>query len=143
MDKTRTCKTCFYGKGADCAVLTQKIEHNCFAWADEVEAKKRAAACKKYKDEFSGDIHYTLSDAVIQDRSIINKENRIKRGGKSVKEVLDVGFMKLYKKGLNDDEIGKKLTVGKCYVGEYRRNLGLETNKKDRPEYRRKYKKIN
>jgi len=127
----RTCATCFYDKGKQCEVLKEKIDKGCNAWADEREAKKREAACKKYYDEFCGEVKYTPPKEVYRKRASVTHENKEKRGGKRINDVLDEKFMNLYQLGCNDVQIGKVLGIGKNYVGKYRRILCLEVNSKE------------
>jgi len=48
MNKNK-CNTCYYAKGQfSCKVMKDRFE-DCWAWADEEEAKRREKAIKKYK----------------------------------------------------------------------------------------------
>jgi len=132
----KICATCFYDNG-NCEVLRNKIEKNCFAWADEREAKKREAAIMQYSGgSLNGNVPATksLPKEQIARRTETRAENVKKRNGKSVKEVLNEHFNQYYTQGLTDEEIGSKLYIDKRRVSDYRNRLDLPArNKKNRP----------
>jgi hypothetical protein len=125
-----TCQTCFYSKGKGCKILKSKTD-NCFAWADEAEAKIREEAIKKYSDP-NDNVPATrkLSSEQINQRTKIRIENFKKRGGKSVKEVLDERFIELYQQGMSDGEIGDLLGMDYARVYDYRHDKGYIANNK-------------
>lgn len=131
----KNCKTCFYDKGSKCEILHEKIPVNCYAWADEVEAKRREKAIKNYIDpEGHSSGRRSIPMDMINQRTRIRAENLKKRGGKSIKEVLDEHFLELYEQGMTDIEIGDKLGADHSRVYDYRRLKGYTAqNKKDRP----------
>jgi len=81
-------------------------------WADETEARKRAAEIKAYAS----------LGLIVQPSSRIYK--------KPVSEKLDEEFMKLYEKEMNDVQISIELGISQTSVRDYRRNLELPANKK-------------
>lgn len=126
----KTCATCFYDKGKDCEVLRAKVLENCFAWADEAEAKRREKAIKDYNEP----ILLTSMSAEQKENKRKNQEkNLMLRGGKSSFEVLDEHFLKLYEQGLSLTEIAKKLNVDRNRVYDYRlkKNIALPNKKAD------------
>lgn len=132
----KTCATCFYDKGK-CEILKEKIDNNCYAWADEREAKKRETAIKKYSGgNLNGNVPAakSLPKEEIERRTITRLENVKKRNGKSVKEVLDEHFNWYYMQGLTDEEIGLKLYIDRRHVAGYRHDKKLPPWKeKNRP----------
>ncbi|KAF5051103.1 hypothetical protein DSECCO2_422660 [anaerobic digester metagenome] len=131
----KTCITCFYNLGKKCKILHEKTHKNCSSWADEAEAKRREEAIKKYSDQ-CGNVPATRKLAIeqINQRTKVRLENIKKRGGKTVKEVLDERFMELYQQDMTDGEIGDLLGMDYARVYDYRRDKGLvASNKKNRP----------
>ncbi len=129
-----TCPTCVFENGRKCRILKDKISYNCFAWADEAEAKRREEAIKKYSDP-NGNVpaNRKLTSDQINQRTKVRLENIKKRGGKTVKEVLDERFMELYQQDMTDGEIGDLLGMDYARVYDYRRGKGLvASNKKNR-----------
>lgn len=127
-----TCPTCFYGKGKGCEILKSQVKGKCSSWADEAEAKRREEAIKKYSDSNVPAIRKLASEQINQ-RTKVRLENIKKRGGKTVKEVLDERFMELYQQDMTDGEIGDLLGMDYARVYDYRRGKGLvASNKKNR-----------
>lgn len=126
-----TCPTCFYSKGKGCEILKSQVKGNCSSWADEAEAKRREDAIKKYSDP-CGNVPATrkLASEQINQRTKVRLENIKKRGGKTVKEVLDERFMELYQQDMTDREIGDLLGMDYARVYDYRHDKGLVANNK-------------
>lgn len=130
----KTCITCFYNLGKKCKILHEKTPKNCSSWANEPEARRREEAIKKYSDTY-GNVPATrkLATEQISRRTKVRLENIEKRGGKTVKEVLDERFMELYQQDMTDGEIGDLLGMDYARVYDYRRGKGLvASNKKNR-----------
>lgn len=127
--RQKTCATCFYDKGGACEVLRAKVPENCFAWADEVEAKRREKAIKEYNEPM---LPTAMTDEQ-KERKRKNQELNLRlRGGKTSKEVLDKHFMELYKQGMTTTEISEKLHVDRNRIYDYMKNLPT-LNEKNRP----------
>jgi hypothetical protein len=126
----RTCATCFYETGKKCKILYEKIKENCFAWADEAEAKRREKSIKEYNEP----ILPTAMTDEQKERKRKNTELNLKmRGGKSSFEMLDEHFEELYQQGMTDIEIGKRLYVDRNRVYDYRKSKNLPAwNKESR-----------
>lgn len=128
----KSCATCFYDNG-NCEVLRNKIEKNCFAWADEREAKKRETAIMQYSGgSLNGNVpaNKSLPKEQIERRTITRAENIKKRNGKSVKEVLNEHFNWYYEQDFTDEEIGLKLHIDRRRVSDYRNRLNLPARDK-------------
>jgi hypothetical protein len=103
----KECRTCVFNtKKESCKILNERIEKDCWAWADEKEYRKRKADIEAYKARYEVDI---------------SKFD-------TIKERLDGSFMELYEQNLNDTQIAKSLNLNQNTVGNYRRKLGLENN---------------
>lgn len=133
----RACATCMYDRGDECKILHSKIPSNCFAWADESEAKQREKAIllyAGYANNGNVESKKSLPKEQIEKRTKTRIENAEKRGGKTVREALDEHFNWYYLQGMTDEEISKKVYVDSSRVKDYRRNKGLPAwNKKNRP----------
>jgi len=133
MDKI--CSTCAYGKNKNCEILHEKVD-NCFAWANEEEAKKREKAIIQYSGgSLNGNVPATksLPKEQIEKRLITRLANAKNRDGKSVKQILDEHFNWYYEQDFTDEEIGLKLFIDKRRVSDYRNKFKLpRQNKKDR-----------
>jgi hypothetical protein len=126
-----TCTTCFYSKGKGCEILKSQVKGKCSSWADEAEAKRREDAINKYSDPY-GNVAATkkLTSDQINQRTKVRLENIKKRGGKTVKDVLDERFMDLYQQGMSDGEIGDLLGMDYARVYDYRHDKGYIANNK-------------
>lgn len=131
----KICATCFYDTGDNCKILHEKINKNCYAWADEAEAKRREGAIKNYIDPQGNSTgKRRIPGEMISQRTKAREDNLKKRGGKSVNEILDEHFLELYEQDMTDIEIGEKLGTDNSRVCDYRRSKGFASkNKKDRP----------
>ena len=107
----KTCETCYYGRGKKCRIMHSPIEG---CWADEAEARKRAAEIKNY---MSGGVDVIPANRVYK---------------RPVKEKLDKDFIRLYKNNMNDPQIAKELRVSAQSVRNYRLKRGLSAHKKCR-----------
>ncbi|HAQ41554.1 MAG TPA: hypothetical protein DCM73_12480 [Clostridiales bacterium] len=125
----KNCETCYYDEGVKCEILKNKIEHNCFAWADEPEAMRRETAIQKNVENFPE--ANVMPEEIKKKRKETQKQNLKLRGGKTNKEVLDKHFNQLYSQHLTDTEISKKLHVDICTVNRYRRNKNLPKRTKN------------
>lgn len=114
--KQKTCATCFYDTGK-CEVLREKIPKNCFAWADEVEAKRREKAIKEYSEPI---MITTMSDDKKEAKRRKQEKNLMLRGGKSSFEVLDEHYQELCEQDLSVTEIAKILHVDRNRIYDYR-----------------------
>lgn len=112
----RTCATCHYDKDKICEILTTKIPKNCFAWADEAEAKKREKAIKAYIEET---LPNAMSDKEKELRRISTEKNRKARGGRSSYEVLDEHYLGLQEQGFTVMEIARTLNVDRNRIYDY------------------------
>jgi len=137
MSNEKNCNTCAFENGRKCKVLREKISYGCFAWADADEAQKRDEAIEKYSGLYgNGNVPATtkLPKEQIEKRLKTRKLNQESRGGKSVKEILDLHFNLWYQQGLNDAEIGEKLHIHGRHICDYRNSRNLPPcNKKNRP----------
>jgi hypothetical protein len=107
----KECRTCVFNtKKESCKILNERIEKDCWAWADKTEYERRKADMDAYKMRYEIDL---------------SKFD-------TIKEKLSGGFMELYEKGLPDVAIAKALKLNANTVGNYRRKLGLENNYKKR-----------
>lgn len=110
----KQCRTCVFNtKKESCRILNERIEKDCWAWADEKEKKRREEAIKEYAKRFElkGMSQYNTS-----------------------RDKLDAKFMELYQQGYHDTDIAKKLGIHASTVGDYRRNLKLPYhNKRKKP----------
>lgn len=128
--RQKTCATCFYDKGGACEVLRAKVPENCFAWADEAEAKRREKAIKEYNEPM---LPTAMTDEQKERKRKKQEKNLRLRGGKSSFEVLDEHFLELYNQGLSVTEIAKELNVDRNRIYEYRKSRELPSwNKKNR-----------
>lgn len=131
----KECRSCVFNTNSEkCEILTERIEKNCFAWADEKELERRNADMKKYEAYCYGEVapKRKLSKEVIEKRQNAREANAKKRGGKTIRELLDENYLKLYKQGMSDQEIAEQLGMQVKYVGSYRKDLFLKPNKKYR-----------
>nr|DAM07043.1 MAG TPA: helix-turn-helix domain protein [Caudoviricetes sp.] len=128
----KTCETCYYDEGIKCEILKNKIEHNCFAWADEAEAMRRESAIQKNTEIYPE--ANVMPKEIKKKRKETQKQNLKLRGGKTNKEILDKHFGGLYSQQLTDTEISEKLHVHITAVNRYRRIKGLpKCTKNGRP----------
>lgn len=131
----KECRSCVFNTNSEkCEMLTERIEKNCFAWADEAEYQRRQAAIKKYEIYCYGEVTpgRKLSKEVIDKRQNAREVNAKKRNGKTIRELLDENYLRLYEQGMIDSEIADYLGMQFKYVGSYRKDLFLEPNKKYR-----------
>ena len=131
----KECRTCVFNTNSEkCKVLNRRIEKNCFAWADEKELERREADMKKYEAYCYGEVTpgRKLSKEVIDKRQNAREVNAKKRNGKTIRELLDENYLRLYEQGMIDSEIADYLGMQVKYVGSYRKDLFLEPNKKYR-----------
>lgn len=135
----RTCATCALEVGSKCKIFKSKISYGCYAWADEKEAKKRERACEEYWESHGGKVTPVQNKLTKEQvsKKIENREaNKKKRGGLSVRQMLDKYFNEHYEKGLNDHEIAKKLYLTPKSVSEYRNKLNLKPNYRNKKRLR-------
>ena len=131
----KECRTCVFNTNSEKRkVLNRRIEKNCFAWADEKELERREADMKKYEAYCYGEVTpgRKLSKEVIDKRQNAREVNAKKRNGKTIRELLDENYLRLYEQGMIDSEIADYLGMQVKYVGSYRKDLFLEPNKKYR-----------
>ena len=103
----KECRTCVFNtKKESCKILNERIEKDCWAWADMQEYERRKADMDAYKMRYEIDL---------------SKFD-------TIKERLNGSFMELYEQNLNDTQIAKSLNLNQNTVGNYRRKLGLENN---------------
>lgn len=131
----KECRSCVFNthdKG--CKILTERIEKDCWAWADEAEYQKRQEDMKQYEIYCYGEVIPTrkLSKEVIEKRQRAREANAKKRGAKTIKELLNENYLRLYNQGMSDIEIAEELGMQSKYVGSYRKDLFLKPNKKYR-----------
>ncbi len=127
--KTKSCKTCYYGRGGKCETMHEPISG---CWADEAEAKRREVAVKAYSDTYASITPY--SEERKKKRNETMKKNLELRGGKTAFEVLDEKFGPLYQQNVTDSEIGSRLHIDTSRVSAYRKSKGLPGwREKDRP----------
>lgn len=130
------CATCFYSKRKGCEILKSNINENCFAWADEAEAKRREEAIINYSGLRGCDnvpAVKSIPKERIEKRTATRIENLNKRKGRTIAEILDESFHDFYMHGLDDVEIGKKLDIDSRRVADYRNRFNLPMIKKNRP----------
>ena len=131
----KECRSCVFNTSSEkCEILTERIEKNCFAWADEVERNRRKADMKKYEAYCYGEVapKRKLSKEVIEKRQKAREANAKKRGAKTIRELLNENYLRLYEQGMSDYEIAEELGMQVKYVGSYRKDLFLKPNKKYR-----------
>lgn len=125
----KICATCFYDKGT-CEILTTKIPKNCFAWADEAEAKKREKAIKNYNEEA---LPNAMTDEQKEARRLKTEQNRKARGGKAPYDLLNENYLVLQGQGMTVTEIANELKIDRNRVYDYVSKYDLPLpNKKSR-----------
>ena len=131
----KECRSCVFNTNSEkCEMLTERIEKDCWAWADEAEYQRRQADMKKYEAYCYGEVApgRKLSKEAVEKRTKAREANAKKRGAKTIRELLDENYLKLYKQGMSDQEIAEQLGMQVKYVGSYRKDLFLKPNKKYR-----------
>lgn len=109
----KECRTCVFNtKKESCKILNERIEKDCWAWADEVEYQRRKADIEAYKTKYDVDLSKF----------------------ETIREKLDGSFLDLYEEGLSDIKIAKILKLNHNTVGNYRRKLGLKTQRERKKE---------
>lgn len=109
----KECRTCVFNtKKESCKILNERIEKDCWAWADEVEYQRRKADIEAYKTKYDVDLSKF----------------------ETIREKLDGSFLDLYEEGLSDIKIAKILKLNQNTVGNYRRKLGLKTQRERKKE---------
>lgn len=105
--KMKDCGNCFYNLGDKCKVLKDK-QIDCWAWADEKQAKKTEEEIAKYEEIF------------VRSKTFDTTARNMSRRQASIQETMDKQFLKLYEKGLDDVEIGERLNVSRSSVRRFR-----------------------
>lgn len=127
----RNCATYFYDTGKKCEILREKIPANCFAWADEMEARKREKAIKEYNDPI---VPAAMTDEQREKKRKATERNLKMRGGKSSFEVLDEHFLELHNQELSVTKIAEMLHVDRNRIYDYMKKNEIPIwNKKNRP----------
>lgn len=112
----KNCDNCYYN-GKNCKILREKIPKNCFAWADEAEAKRREKAIRDYNEPI---LPTAMSDDKKEAKRRNQERNLLLRGGKSSFEVLDEHYQELYEQNLSVTEIAEILHVDRNRVYDYK-----------------------
>lgn len=131
----KECRSCVFNTSSEkCEILTERIEKNCWAWADEAEYQRRQDDIKKYEAYCYGEVapKRKLSKEAIEKRQRAREANAKKRGAKTIRELLNENYLRLYEQGMSDQEIAEQLGMQVKYVGSYRKDLFLKPNKKYR-----------
>ena len=116
----KQCRTCVFNtKKESCKILNERIEKDCWAWADEEEYEKREEAIEAYQATHS-----------------IDMAGGHEKTRKYKQKIIDE-FMDLYEKGLSDVKIAQIIGVNPTTIWRYRNSLGLPYHSQNKKNHKK------